>query len=72
MNQFDKERLKNVRKLIDNNRKAFTELVNLKDCFTAKTYGYMFQTLQSEFEIYRKIEGVLLNGFEETTSDNSI
>lgn len=72
MNQFNKERLKNVRKLIDNNRKAFSELVNLKDCFSSKTYGYMFQILQSEFDIYRKIEGVFLNGFEKTFSDNSI
>lgn len=72
MTANEKEAIKNVRKCIDNNRSAFSEVVNLKECFTPKTYKYLYLTLQSEFEIYRGLEEFILNGKQETNCDNRI
>lgn len=59
---MSEDKLKNVRKLIDNNRLTFSEVVNLKEVFSPKVYRYLYEFLQSEFEIFRGLEEILLNG----------
>lgn len=59
---MSEDKLKNVRKLIDKNRLTFSEVVNLKEVFSPKVYKYLYEFLQSEFEIFRGLEEILLNG----------
>lgn len=59
---MSEDKLKNVRKMIDKNRLTFSEVVNLKEAFSPKVFRYLYVCLQSEFEILRELEELLLNG----------